>query len=117
MTNLNDVQIDVGDLLEDNDFGFYSEKSGFRILPYDNYMHNAITFELSRTRIDYTRTVYSVFDFLGDIGGLYGALGPTFAGLVYILQYRGAYLFLMQDMLYNDPGLTSPGKEESNLQR
>ena len=117
-TNLNDSHMDIGNLLEDNDDGFDLEKDSLRILPYDNYMHNSLTFELSRTRLDYTRTVYSVFDFLGDIGGFHGALVPTFAGLVYILQYRGSYMFLMQDMLFNDPSLTSsPGKEENSLQR
>ena len=66
-------------------------------------MWNSITFELSRTRIEYTRTVYSSLDFLGDIGGLFGALGPLFATGVTILQYRGIYMFLMSDMLQNDP--------------
>ena len=106
-TNLNDFHMSLGNLLEDSDNGFNSENSGFRIMPYDNLMQNSITFELSRTRIDFTRTIYSVFDFLGDIGGLHGALGSTFAGLVFILQYRGSYMFLMRDMLFNDPSLTS----------
>ena len=115
-SNLNDSHMDIGNLLEDNDDGFDIEKDSLRILPYDNYMHNSLTFELSRTRIDYTRRVNSVFDFIGDIGGFHGALVPTFAGLVYILQYRGSYMFLMQDMLFNDPSLTSsPGKEENSL--
>ena len=77
-TNLNDSHMDIGNLLEDNNDGFDLEKDSLRILPYDNYMHNSLTFELSRTRIDYTRTVYSVFDFLGDIGGFSRALKIIF---------------------------------------
>ena len=101
--NLNDYQANVGNLLIDNTEGFSSEISGNRILPYQNSMWNAITFELSRTRIEYTRTVYSTLDFLGDIGGLFGALGPMFFIGVKVLQFKGLYMFLMSDMLLNDP--------------
>ena len=118
MANLNDHHINIGNLLEDSDFGFDLETSSFRFLTYDNLMHTSLTFELSTTRIDYTRTIYSMFDFLGDIGGLHGALVPIFAGLVYMIQYRGTYMSLMQDMLFNDPSLlTSKRKEDSSLRR
>ena len=101
--NLNDYQANVGNLLIDNTVGFSSKISVSRILPYNNYMWNSITFELSRTRVEYTRTVYSSLDFLGDIGGLFGALGPIFAIGVKVLQYRGIYMFLMSDMLIQGP--------------
>ena len=57
----------------EQDDGFFSEIEGYRILPYKNLMQNAITFEMSLTLMDYSRKVYNFFDFLGDIGGLFGA--------------------------------------------
>ena len=76
-------------------------------------MWNSITFELSRTQIEYTRRVYSTLDFLGDIGGLFGALGPMFFLGVKVLQYKGLYMFLMSDMLLNDPKLAPKDKNRS----
>ena len=40
---------------------------------------------MSLNRIEYTRTVYSFMDFLGDLGGLFSALGPFFGSLVAVL--------------------------------
>ena len=99
--------MNVGNLLIDYNVGVISEVSSHRILPYKNQFWNSITFELSRTQIEYTRVVYSSLDFLGDIGGLYGALLPFFSFCILMLQYRGAYMFIMSDML----------KRPSNLQR
>ena len=42
-----------------------------RILSYDNSFQNSITFELSLTRHEYTRKVYSFLDYLGEIGGIF----------------------------------------------
>ena len=40
---------------------------------------------------EYTRTAYSLLDFLRDIGGLYGAFNAIFTGIVLILNYEGMY--------------------------
>ena len=40
---------------------------------------------MSLSRYEYTRTVYSFMDFLGDIGGLFSALGPFFGTLIAML--------------------------------
>ena len=104
--NMNDYSVNVGNLLIDNTVGFNLDTSAHRILPYRNRFWNSITFELSRTQIEYTRVVYSTLDFLGDLGGLFGALGPFFSICVLILQYRGAYMFLLSDNNY--PGDDMP---------
>ena len=82
---MNDYSMNVGNLLIDNNVGFNVVVSSSRILPYKNRFWNSITYELSRTQIEYTRVVYSTLDFLGDIGGLYGALGPFFTVCVLML--------------------------------
>ena len=89
----------MGDLLIDSETAFSSVKSDSRNLPYKNRFWNAITYEMSRTRIEYTRTVYSFLDCLADLGGLFGALGPLGHFLVFVLQYRGSYMFVMSNML------------------
>lgn len=81
--------------------GFEAEVTSSRILPYKTQMWNSITYELSQTRHEYTRTVYSMLDFLGDIGGLFSALGPLCGVIVTAFQYRGSYMYLASTMLKN----------------
>ena len=53
---------------------------------------------MSLSQVEYKRTVYSFLDFLSDIGGLFGTLGPFCGVIVTIFQYRGSYLNLMKEM-------------------
>lgn len=48
----------------------------------------AITYELSRDLQVIRRKVYGVLDFLGDLGGLAGALRALFTVVVIIFQYK-----------------------------
>ena len=82
-------------MVSDLVMGFDKYIAPSRILPYKNKMHNSITYEMSLSRVEYTRTVYSTLDFLRDIGGLFAALGPAFGIIVTVFQYRGIYLNLM----------------------
>ena len=52
-----------------------------RILPYKNTMQNAITFEMSLSRKEFSRTVYNIMDFMRDMGGLFTALALFFGTL------------------------------------
>jgi len=42
-----------------------------------------------------------MLDFLGDIGGLFSALGPLCGVIVTAFQYRGSYMYLASTMLKN----------------
>ena len=81
--NLHDYQYNFGNILLDEEDGFQIEETASaRTLPYKNQYWNAITYELSLTRLEYTRTVYSFMDFLRDLGGLFGAISPIFGFIV-----------------------------------
>lgn len=56
--------------------------------PYPDTTQLAITYELSRDLNIIRRKVYGILDFLGDLGGLAGALRGLFAGVVIIFQYK-----------------------------
>ena len=58
-----------------------------------------ITYEIHQTRIEYKRFVYSFFDFLGEIGGLFGAIMPIFTLFVTILTFRGTFMNLTSAMM------------------
>lgn len=45
-----------------------------RQMPYSNTFHNAITYEMSLNSNVYLRRVYSILDFVSDLGGLFGAI-------------------------------------------
>lgn len=40
---------------------------------------------------DYTRTSYTLLDYLRDIGGLFGAFNAISGALVFILNFNGLY--------------------------
>ena len=48
----------------------------------------AVTYELSRDLKIVRRKVYGILDFLGDMGGLAGALQALFAAIIIIFQYK-----------------------------
>ena len=83
----------------DKEEGFQIEETASaRTLPYKNKYWNAITYELSLTRLEYTRTVYSFMDFLRDLGGLFSAIAPIFGFIVSVFQYRGPIMSLAAKM-------------------
>ena len=80
--------------------GFADETSSyvFDILegttrPYDwkNDVQCAVTFEFSKDLRMVKRKVYSIMDFLGDIGGLSGSLHALFGAAVIVFQYKVTY--------------------------
>ena len=79
--NMNDYRFNVGSLFHDKVFGFENYQAPTRTLPYKNNFLNSITMEMSLSQIEYKRTVYSFLDFLSDLGGLFGTLGP-FCGII-----------------------------------
>ena len=50
-----------------------------------------MTFEFSKDLHYIKRKVYSVMDWLGDIGGLSGSLYTLFGAAVIVFQYRVTY--------------------------
>lgn len=77
-----DSIFNVGGLLDEKENAYFVENSQNRLLPYNNNIQNAITFEISLTERSLIRTVYTFLDLLKDIGGLFGALAPLCTMLV-----------------------------------
>mmetsp|Transcript_4913 Transcript_4913/g.6517 ORF Transcript_4913/g.6517 Transcript_4913/m.6517 type:complete len:95 (-) Transcript_4913:695-979(-) len=69
-----------------------------RELPYENNWHNALTLEMSLTRKDYYRRVYSGLDLAADLGGLFSAISPFFKIALDILNLYSSYQFVMGDV-------------------
>ena len=65
-----------------------------RLYDFKDSVHAAITYELSPDRHIIRRQVYSLLDYLGDIGGLAGALHALFTFLVIFFQYKAAISFI-----------------------
>ena len=49
-------------------------------------------------RRNYNRTVYAIFDFASDVGGLYGALSPLCITFLLMINFWSSYQFLMGDL-------------------
>lgn len=46
----------------------------------------------------YTRSTYSLLDYLRDIGGLFGAFNAIFGSIVFVLNLNGLYQLLTSTM-------------------
>ena len=75
--------------------GFTREALPTRSVPYANKFHTLITFEVSLTRYHYIRSVDRLFDLLGNIGGLSGALGSICVIIISTVNHFGSYKFVM----------------------
>lgn len=67
-------------------------------MPYNNTFHNAVSFELNPNRVVYYRRVFSLLNWLAEIGGLIGVSKSVCLFIVATLHYRGVYQFLMADL-------------------
>ena len=82
--------------------GFFSENKPTRTLNYeDNNFLNAVTFEVSTDHTVYKRKVYNILEFLSKLGGLFGAFAKVCIIFISIVNFFGAYQFLMAETFYN----------------
>ena len=75
--------------------GFSINLSWTRSLAAKSRAQNAITYELSMSRTEFTRSVYGLLDFMADLGGLFAAIGPLCKIFILSFQYRGVNMLLM----------------------
>ena len=58
--------------------------------------------------MSYFRRVYTMMDFLSDMGGLFGAFGSIFLLITIGLNYFGSYQFLMAELFYSKNDTQKP---------
>ena len=73
---------------KDNLMMFKVSMGALRLYDFSDNVQMAVTYELSQDVTIIRRTVYSLLDLLGDIGGLAGALRALFTVAVIIFQYK-----------------------------
>ena len=102
-----DLSDKIGSVASPNDvYNMFTIEEG-PVRPYDfprpDTTQLAITYELSRDLNIIRRKVYGLLDFLGDLGGLAGALRGLFTVVVLLFQYKvvlnyvSNHTFLIQD--------------------
>ena len=89
----------VTNLEADIEKSFNIESTQVRNIPYNNLFWNTITYEMNQTRFFYKRYVYRFFDYLGEMGGIFGAIMPLFTFFLTIFQYRGTFMHLTSAMM------------------
>ena len=88
----------IGDLNIEENTGFYFQDGE---TDYGKWAEGAeryllkVNYMLTQHNHKYVRTVYSIFDFLADIGGLIGALGPINSVMIMLLQFRSSYFTIL----------------------
>ena len=65
---------------------------------YPNNFKNAITFEVSLNKNVHFRRVYSGFELLADVGGLFSSIRPVCILLITIINFYSKYQYLMADL-------------------
>jgi len=78
-----------GSLTEESiDSIFKIEQTGSRPYEFPNDVHISVTFELNLDKTVIDRQVYSILDWLGDVGGLLEALHLLTIPVLIILQFN-----------------------------
>lgn len=81
----------------------------------------SVVFRLDRDRVLVQRIVYNMLDFLGDIGGLYGAFNGVATVLCLVLNFNGEYhlltssLFSVQTKVAKDVPIEAPNDHMSQI--
>ena len=88
----------VGDYTEDNlmIFGFFWQKD--RPYEFNDLSHLQITYELDLTQHRIDRDVYSMLDWVGDVGGLNEGLKLIFALIIACLNFNKFEHFLIEHL-------------------
>jgi len=73
---------------------FTLENSGFRVWDFNDDIQCVVSYEFVRDLGMVKRKVYSILEFLGDIGGLAGSLVALFTVIVLIFQYKTAITYM-----------------------
>ena len=109
-TELYDSYMSVASLDEELNDGHVIDQWPSRNMGYNNRIQNGVTYEISLTSKRYFRRVYSIMDFMSEMGGLFGAIGSIFLATIIGLNYFGSYQFLMAELFYSRSSLKpSPG--------
>ena len=95
--SLIDTVFSVGQLSESLEETFKIQDKKTLTLP-QSLVPVEINISLNLNQVKISRSLYSVLDFLGDIGGLSGAVNAILGGVVLILQFDGLYQFLTPNM-------------------
>ena len=86
LSDFHDSPINMANLNIESEHGFeIDQKKASRQLVYDNLFHNSVTIEISLDQ-EYTyRKVHGIFDFLAELGGVFGAISSLCIILVSLL--------------------------------
>lgn len=88
--DLSDRIMRIGNLDEDNYEIFRVVEGTERLYEFNDSVQLAITYELNRDLRIIRRHVYSILDYLGDLGGLSSSLFALFAVCIIVFQYKAA---------------------------
>ena len=91
----------IGNFAQQTEVGFENTRLPTRGIPYDNTFQNIVTYEVSTTHRQYYRSVYSILDFLSEMGGLFSAFGSLCLLVISSLNFNGSYQYLMRDNFYS----------------
>ena len=95
---LKDSLLSIGLLLTDEIESYEIEQMPLEPSYSTSDISSHIDFYVSSDQFLYTRTTYSLLDYLRDIGGLFGAFNAIFGAIVFILNFNGLYQLLTSTM-------------------
>ena len=98
---LSDNFFSIGNYFIETDEGFKNTRLPTRGIPYNNKYQNIVTYEVSTTHNRYFRSVYSILDFLSEMGGLFTAFGSFCFLIINALNHYGSYQYLMAESFYS----------------
>ena len=112
---LNDSLFSLGYLFTEEIESFEIEQLPIQSAYSESSISSTVSFYISGDLIRYTRTTYSLLDYLRDIGGLFGAFNAIFGSIVFILNFNGLYQ-LLTSTLFRVQSLTSMSQKDRHKQ-
>ena len=91
--DLLDQIIDIGFRRETHQV-YELSQSGFRVWDFPDQIQIVVSYEFNRNLTTVRRKVYSILEFLGDIGGLAGSLVAFFGAAIIVFQYKIAVNYM-----------------------
>ena len=108
---------DLGGFVKEHATVFRTENIGLRPMEFDKFSHMGVVYEMDFDMRSFDRRVYTVLDWLSDVGGLSRAISAGFGMIYGLLTFNSMQWFLVEKIFKRkllDPALANETSSSSD---
>ena len=95
---MQDEYVQAGSVTREKAQTFRTINTGYRPHEFNDLVHMGVIFEMDLDATTVDRVVYSVVDWLSDLGGLSSTLISIFTGLFFLLKYNNLDFYMVSKL-------------------